>query len=169
MIYVLIAVLIAIAVVFYLKSSSRFYDKFFSDEHFTEIIDWLQRMLKLGPIEDPQEENRTAFRTSGNCGLTFTRDIDEKDTIHIAISQVGRPTTHAASHRIAFLIIQALAPNDAAIDFFSTPSTIHPLLLQKEADGEWLTTDAATAVGAMKSYEPPQCRPETINSLASNL
>ncbi|BCM92892.1 hypothetical protein IAD21_04776 [Abditibacteriota bacterium] len=157
MTYVIPVVVVAIigGIVFSLRRKGKYYDEIFSDDHYAEIVNWLRSVLKLGPVADPEPENNTAFQTSAGCGLTFTREIGEKDIVHIAISQVGHVTTHAVCNRIAFLIAQALTSNDAEGDFLYTESNIHHILFVKDAGDEWDTKETDIVIAEMKFYEPP--------------
>jgi hypothetical protein len=153
MIYVILAFIIATAgvILLFLRGRAAYYGKIFSDDHYVEVGNWLHSMLKLGPVSELDLGNNTAFQSSAGCGFTFTREVGERDTIHIAISQVGNPTTHAVCNRLAFLILQILKENKAEADFYYTESSVHHLLFSKDVGGEWLTNEIDTVLVAMQS------------------
>ena len=155
--YIVAAIIIAAIglLVFFVRRKAVYYDNIFSDEHYAEVGNWLVSVLKLGPVNEAVFDDRTALRSSAECAFSFTRAIGEKDTIHLAISQIGNPTTHAVAGRFAFLIIQLLKTNQAAANLFYTRSTVHHVVLEKNAGSEWLTREVAAAVADMKHYQPP--------------
>ena len=123
--------------------------------HYAEIALWLADALKLGPVGKPSMENRTGFQTSAQIGLSFSREIeDDKDLIHLAVSQVGNITTHAVANRIGFFMVQLLNKNKADADFFFTESGVHHLVFQRQSGGEWVLNDVPSALAGMENYEP---------------
>ena len=148
-----IAAIIAAYIIFTVVRTALYYRKILNKRHYAEVVNWLRDVLKLGAIEKPRCEDRTAFVTSGKCALTLTRDIGEKDTIHIVISQTTRPTDHGVCHRLAFLLLEALKSNNATSDFYCTDGKVHHLLLSKEVGGDWLTGDTKAIVAHMLFYE----------------
>jgi len=153
--YIILAMIFVVAgvIILFLRGNSAYYRKIFSDDHYTETGNWLISVLKLGPVGEPNVANSTAFQSTAGCAFTFTREVGERDTIHIAISQIGNPTTHAVCDRLAFLILQVLKRNKAEADFYYTASSIHHLVFVKDTGGEWLTNEIGQVVADMKSHQ----------------
>lgn len=140
----------------YWRGMKARYSKVFNDAHYRQVGEWVERVLKLGPIERPSLENGTGFLTDGTVGLVFTRRIDsEHDTLHFSFSdRSGGPTTHALGTRMIFFVIQLLRQNKAKADCFYSKSTVHYLILEKEVGGDWLLTPIEEAIALMQNYTP---------------
>jgi hypothetical protein len=143
-------VILAIFLLF-LRGKVKYYSQIFSDNHYAEIGNWLHSVLAVAPKPAGNPPESSALQTSAECGLVFTREIAEKDVLHISISQVDNHTTHAVSSRLAALILQILKANKFEADLFYTDSGIHHVVLSKEVVGDWLVADVGEAVAAMKS------------------
>ena len=148
-----IAVLTVGVIALFVKSKSRYYSRIYSDEHYSEVCNWLVSVLSLGAVSELSSTDDTTLRSSAGCGFTFTRRIDELDTIHIAISQIGNITTHAVSNQFACLIVRLLDQNKAEADFFWTDSGVHHVVLAKESAGDWITNPVGIVVPSMKSSQ----------------
>ena len=148
-----IAALVVAYVLFTIVRTTIYYRKILNKKHYAEVVNWLHGVLKLGAIGEPRYEDHTAYITSGKCALTLTRQISDKDTIHIAMSQTTRPTDCGVCHRFAFLMLEDLKSNNATSDFYHTDGKIHHLLLSKEVGGEWITGDTKAVVSQILFYE----------------
>ncbi len=156
MIYVIIAFAIVIlgVIIFFLRGKSKYYGTIYSENHYTEIYDWIKSVVKLDSAEEPSFDNGTAFSSTAGCGFTFSRNVDEEDTIHIAISQIDTLTTHAVCGRIAFLIVLILNKNKVNVDLYFTESLVHHVILSKKFGDEWITNEINIVMDAMNSSEP---------------
>lgn len=154
-VFLVIILLMILAIGLYFRGRMVRYRKIFSDAHYRQVGEWVERVLQLGPVERPSLENGSAFLTDGNVGLVFTCRIDdEHDRVHFSFSDRPGPTTHALGSRMIFFVIQLLSQNGAEADCFYTKSTVHYLVLEKEAGGDWLLSPIDEAIARMENYAP---------------
>lgn len=137
---VAIVVIVAVGLIgFVIHQSGRYYRRLFSDESYREFFGGLTHALDVArskaPGAAPALGDRTAFQTASGLAVGVSASDDEGGglSVHVSLSQVGRPTTHAACSHFGFLVVNMLDQNRATLTPFFTDSGVHHLLFQFES------------------------------------
>lgn len=135
-----IVVIVAVALIgFAIHRSGRYYRRLFSDESYREFFDGITHALEVAqskaPGAAPAVEDRTAFQTASGLAVGVSASDDDGGglNVHVSLSQVGRPTTHAACSHFGFLVVNMLSQNRATLTPFFTDSGVHHLVFHFES------------------------------------
>ena len=139
-------------IVFVVVRRSRYYRKVYTDDHFDEIARWASGVIEKHPVEDPSEDDGTAFLTSAGLTLLYTSEVTDGDrVVHFSVSQRTGYTTHAVGNRVLFLLIRLLRNNKCEANLFRTQTSVHHAVFSMPADTAWVIEPAEDVVRDMEN------------------
>lgn len=116
------------AVIVFVRSRARYYQRMFSEEHLREVHEQFVALVeKLSPAAAEPPPEPPAFLTSAGLIVAVTR---EPASMHISLSQPGGPTTMAVASRIGFLLVATLQGNELEVTPYYTQARIYHLSIQ---------------------------------------
>jgi hypothetical protein len=149
-----VPVAVAVAVWVWLRSRAH-HKKVLRDYHYLQIGQWVEAVLRIGPVDDPAADDAAVLTTHAGVAVAFSRDIEGgRDRLHFSISEVDRPTRRAVAGRVAYLIVQLLNSNRCEANLFFTSSGVHHTVLEKPEGAEWSVNPLRDAISGMASYRP---------------
>lgn len=145
------------AVIVFVRSRARYYQRMFSEEHLREVYEQFVALVeKLSPAAAEPPPDPPAFLTSAGLVVVVTREPargDEPASMHISFSQPGGPTTMAVASRFGFLLLATLQGNEVEVVPYYTQARIYHLSIQHPRSSlELVPLDQVLA--DYQSYQP---------------
>jgi hypothetical protein len=151
----ILTIVLIIAVIWHFCSESHYYKRLYSEEHYTEIAQWVASVLRKGSVDSPSLDDGTAIVTSSAVALAYTRSQDDEgDTLQFSVNLTNRLTTHSAAGRLIGFILILLNKNACGATPFYTNSLVHYLVLNRESVGEWIINPTDESIAQMSEYVP---------------